>query len=154
MSEQDQELLVPYLVLNLNGVEGKFRAFKKANQWALMASANADKSGKMADQMAANFQVVTTSVLPGDRDKLNAYMMEHGYADNLEEQLFEALGKLWGGETNLPLERESIDGSASTSETSSTSTLNSFESESGASESIPAPETILTLDEAGSFFPG
>jgi hypothetical protein len=158
MTEQDQEL-VPFLVLNLDGVEGRFRAFRKANQWALMQSANADKTGKMTDQMAANFQVVTTSVLPEDRAKLGAYMMEHGYVENLEEQLFEALGKLWAGETMLPLERESTDGSASISETSSTSTPNSSELESDVSVSTEGlswadyPEEIGTLEESGSSSP-
>jgi hypothetical protein len=142
MSEQDQEL-VPYLVIEIDGVEEHFRAHRRANQWALMQSAAADKSGKMSDAMAANYTVAMTSVLPEDRGKFNAFMMEHGYVDDLESIIFESLGRLWAGETMLPLGRESTDGSASTSGTSSESMPNFSEPES----------ELIALEESGSSSP-
>lgn len=150
MAHPQEGELAPFLVLNLNGIEGKFRAFRKANQWALMQSAQADRSRKMSEAMAANYNVAMTSVMPSDRDAFNAYMMENGYVENLEEQLFDALGKLWSGETMLPLERESIDGSASTSTTNSESMQNSSEPESEFGE--PQSQPIL-IEESGSSSP-
>ena len=155
MSEQDQEL-APFLVITINGVTGSFRAFKRANQWALMASAAADKSGKYADAMAANYNVAMTSVLPGDRAAFNQFMIENSADGDYTENLFEGLGRLWAGETMLPLERESTDGSASTSETSSESTPNSSEPESAALESTEmAPGVKVTgLDPQPMFVDG
>jgi hypothetical protein len=132
MSEQDQEL-VPFLVITINGNTGKFRAFRRANQWALMQSAAADKTGKYSDAMAANYTVAMTSVLPEDREAFSRFMLENSEDGDYTEQLFEGLGALWAGETYLPLERESTDGLASTSETNSESTPNSSELESDVS---------------------
>jgi hypothetical protein len=102
-----------------------------------MQSAAADKSGKYADALAANYTVAMTSVLPEDREAFSQFMMENSSDGDYTEELFEGLGRLWAGETMLPLERESTDGSASTSQTNSTSTPNSSELESDVSESIP-----------------
>jgi len=136
MTEQDQEL-APFLVITVNGETGSFRAFRKANQWALMQSAAADKSGKYSEAMAANYQVAMTSVMPADRDAFNRFMIENGYADNLEELIFEALGRLWAGETLLPLERESTDGRASIGTIDSELTPNSSDVGSESPDEIP-----------------
>ena len=153
MNEEDwAKELAPYLLITINGVEGKFRAFRKVNQWALMASAAADRSGNQTEIMAANYNVAISSVLPSERDRFNRFMMENGDdVDDLSEIIFPALSNLWAGETMLPLERESTDGSTSTSETSSSSTLNSSDVEL---EPVTIPDEELDqMETTGSSSP-
>jgi hypothetical protein len=122
----------PFLIIEINGVRGSFRAYRKVNQWALMASAAADKTGNQAEILAANYNVARTSVMPEDRARFDQFMMINSDdTDDVASILFDALGNLWAGETMLPLLPESTDGSDSTGRTDSTSTLNSSDVESG-----------------------
>jgi hypothetical protein len=160
MAHPDKDQLIPYLVIEIDGDVGKFRAYSQANQWAIMASAAADKSGSVADQMAANFQVATTSVLPSERDALNEFMIRHSFdGRDVSGPMWEGLSKLWAGETRLPLVQESTDSLDSTSETNFESTQPSSEPESEPPGTArqwyeKAPEGILIRsEEVGSSSP-
>jgi hypothetical protein len=84
-----------------------------------------------------------TSVMPSDRDRFSAFMLEHGQDEDLEENLTNGLFALWNGETMLPLEPTSSDSSDSIGETGSTSTGDSSEPESS-----PAPvDTNYKIDD-------
>jgi hypothetical protein len=118
-------VLVPKLVIELEGDREEFLAFAEPNQWALMQNAEAAKtsrkSGDTRAGMAAMYRLATTSVKPEDRDRFEDYMTEHGMADDLVDVLGTALSDLWAGETMLPLVPTSSDSSVSTGMSSSTS---------------------------------
>jgi hypothetical protein len=128
MSEDNP--IVPKLVVELEGERAEFRAFSKPNQWALMENAKATKDGDATASLASTYSLAMTSVIPSERDRFGAFMMEHGQDEALEENLTNGLFALWNGETMLPLEPTSSDSSDSTGETGSTSTDDSSEPES------------------------
>jgi hypothetical protein len=143
MAHTDPATLVPKLVITLEDDRAEFLAFAKPNQWALMQNAEATKNGTNGEALASVYKLATTSVLPSDRDRFNAFMMDHGQDDDLEDKLTEALFALWEGATMLPLEPTSSDSSGSTGANDSTSTEGSSEPESSrpfpVKSSIPEP---------------
>lgn len=135
--------LVPRLVLELEGEKAVFAAYSKPNQWALMENAQATKTNDATASLASTYALAVSSVMPQDRERFGAYMMEHGQDEELEEKLTNGLFALWNGETMLPLEPTSSDSSASTGETASTFTGDSSEPESSLNPVHPTLEPYL-----------
>lgn len=128
--------LVPKLVIELEGERGEFLAFAQPNQWALMQ--NAEAARNRADNsagMAAMYRLAVTSVKPGDRDRFEAFMGDHGQDQDLIEKIGDALNQLWSGETMLPLAPTSSGSSDSAGESGSTS-----EGDSSSPDTAPLPD--------------
>jgi len=133
----DENLIVPKLVVTLEGEREEFQAFPKPNQWALMQNAQATKDNDATASLASTYALAITSIMPSERSRFEAYMLSHGQDDDLEENLTNGLFALWNGETNLPLDSTSSDSSDSIGETGSTS-----EDDSSEPESLPKPRSL------------
>jgi hypothetical protein len=92
----------PHLVLNLDGDRALFRAYPEANQFLLV---------KYADALAVSgfptINAVTKLALgqvhADEKERLEAYLEEHGHADDYSQGIYSALSACWSGETLLPL---------------------------------------------------
>lgn len=138
--------IVPKLVVTLEGVREEFLAYPRPNQWALMQNAQATKDNDATASLASTYKLAITSVKPEDRARFEAFMLEHGQDENLEDKLTDALFALWDGKSMLPLDSTSSDSSGSTGETVSTSMAD-------LSEPGSPPEPWPTLAMSGSSIP-
>lgn len=91
----------PHLVLELEGDRQTFRAHHKANQFLLVRHIDALNSNGFPYVRAVTV-LALGQVVKDERDRLEAYLAEHGADEDYAEALFTALSDCWQGETMLP----------------------------------------------------
>lgn len=104
----------PALVLDFgDGAAESFKAHRYANQFLLVRHVE-ELFGDGYDALKAASILVLDQVLDEDKARAERFLFEHGRSDTYLEAIREGLGKVWQGETTLPLDRPS-DSSETTS---------------------------------------
>lgn len=102
------------LVLDFgDGATETFKAHRYANQFLLVKHVD-DLFGDGYEALRAASILVMDQVEEDEHARLERFLFEHGREDTYLNAIRDGLGKVWSGETSLPLE-PSPDSSATTS---------------------------------------
>jgi hypothetical protein len=103
----DEPVILPHLVLDLEGDRQQFPAYPHANQFLLVKHADALGEGGFATVLATT-KLVVGQVLRDQRGAVEAYLEDHGGDPDYTDKLYASLTACWAGETNLPLAPSSV----------------------------------------------
>ena len=102
------------LVLDFgDGATETFKAHRYANQFLLVKHVD-DLFGDGYEALKAASILVMDQVEEDEHARLERFLYEHGREDTYLQAIRDGLGKVWSGETSLPLDRPS-DSSETTS---------------------------------------